>query len=55
MRAAATILGDAPGLAAMRANAREFAVLHRGATERTVAVVAGVLDEARQVPLSPIL
>ncbi|MGE8363264.1 lipid IV(A) 3-deoxy-D-manno-octulosonic acid transferase [Cupriavidus sp.] len=47
MRAAAVILGDPPGLAAMRENAREFAVLHRGATARTVAALEMVLGKAR--------
>ncbi|MCY0856197.1 lipid IV(A) 3-deoxy-D-manno-octulosonic acid transferase [Cupriavidus sp. D39] len=46
MRAAATILGDAPGLEAMRGNAREFAVLHRGATARTMAALGQVLGNA---------
>lgn len=46
MRAAATILGDAPGLEAMRGNAREFAVLHRGATARTMAALGQVLGHA---------
>lgn len=46
MRAAAMILGDPPGLAAMRENAREFAVLHRGATARTVAALEKVLGKA---------
>ncbi|MDF3838071.1 lipid IV(A) 3-deoxy-D-manno-octulosonic acid transferase [Cupriavidus basilensis] len=44
MRAAAAVLGDAPGLAAMRGHARAFAVLHRGATARTMAALARVLS-----------
>ncbi|WP_454722523.1 MULTISPECIES: lipid IV(A) 3-deoxy-D-manno-octulosonic acid transferase [Cupriavidus] len=47
MRAAAAVLGDAPGLAAMRDAARAFSVLHRGATQRTMAALAQVIGTAR--------
>ncbi|WP_420993370.1 lipid IV(A) 3-deoxy-D-manno-octulosonic acid transferase [Cupriavidus sp. 30B13] len=47
MRTAATVLGDAPGLAAMRDAARAFSVLHRGATQRTMAALAQVIGAAR--------
>jgi len=47
MRTAAAVLGDAPGLAAMRDAARAFSVLHRGATQRTLAALAQVIRAAR--------